>query len=233
MSDFLEYGFVFDERDEELDFLKAESWVLFFGSTRRNAEFSATDDGEDGGGLLPGELDAGEVVENFEYAAARACGVVEEFVGVGRVGEFEEAFFVHKVGSVVRDELEEVAFGDRGYVEIVEEQLTEGGAWERPEVGDHAWNEVLGLVPIGLCYLKGQWYIGLIVPVHEIDQVLNVLGEVFGVDCHSITRFVLDVVGHYERKVTNILPMTRWSDTFILDDLDFESIGDGNQISWW
>ena len=139
---------------------------------------------------------------------------------------------MHRVGGVVRDNFEEVAFGDGSYIEVVEKQLTECGSWNRPEIGWHAGNEILSAVKFRTIDFKGQRDVGVRVPAHEIDQALNILGEVLGIDRHGVARFILDVVRHNESKVPNILPMSWWSDSFVLDKFDFESIGDRNQISW-
>jgi hypothetical protein len=50
----------------------------------------ATPDGrEDGSNPLPRELDAWEILEDFEDGAARPSGVIKELVAQRRVGEVE------------------------------------------------------------------------------------------------------------------------------------------------
>ena len=88
MADFFEDGAVFHYCDKEFDSLETEACVMSFDAARCNAEFSAPDHGEDSGGPVPWELYAGEIVQHFEHAAPGTCGVVEELVGVGGVGEF-------------------------------------------------------------------------------------------------------------------------------------------------
>ena len=125
LADFLKDGAVFDERDDDLESYKvAVGHVPCHLATACNAVCSAADHGEEGCGVFPGDLDAGEILEDFEDTAAWAGCIVVEFVGVHRIGEVEQALSVQGVVGVVGDQLEEVALGDGSDVEIVEQEFS-------------------------------------------------------------------------------------------------------------
>lgn len=69
MTDLLQHGLVSHDSDEELDVRKARRGGLREKTTACDAELAAADGGEEGGDVLPGELDGGEILEYlFELA---------------------------------------------------------------------------------------------------------------------------------------------------------------------
>jgi hypothetical protein len=119
-------------------------------------------------------------VEDFENRAAGTSRVVEEFVGIGGVGKFEEALAVHRVGCEFREDFEEEAAGNSGYVKVVQEEGAKSG-WARGVQVVQGW-DVGGFEERssgGNVYERCVRNCG---PVHEVDQAINIFGEVLGVD---------------------------------------------------
>ena len=88
MANFLEDGTVLDESDDDLEFdISAISHVQLLISSSGKAVFSAADGGEEGGGVLPRDLDAREILEDFEDAATRAGCIIVEFFSKGLISK--------------------------------------------------------------------------------------------------------------------------------------------------
>ena len=128
LADLAQHGAVLDERDGDVD---VRLLLLLCVRVREraaagDAELAAAQPRKERQGVGPGDADGGEVVQDLEDRAARARGVVEELVGVGGVGELEEALAVRGGVAEVRREGEEVSARDGGDVEAVEEEAAEG-----------------------------------------------------------------------------------------------------------
>ena len=67
-----------------------------------------------------------------------------------------------------------------------------------------------------------------IVPAHQINQSLDVFREVLGVDRDRLARIVGKLRGHDESKLANILPVCMGRKTFVLNELNFRWVGDGD-----
>lgn len=125
LSHFLEHSAVLDDRGADV-YRRARVVGVFKSPAGTDAELSGAKDGENVRCPAPGKTHGGEVVQDFKDGAPWAARVVEELVGVGGVGEFEEAVAVHRVGGEFREDFEEEAAGYGCYVEVVEEEGAEG-----------------------------------------------------------------------------------------------------------
>lgn len=139
MADLSKHGLVFHDRDEELQFdylvwfaamVVAGLLGLFSKTAAADGELTTVDDGEHGWDAGEGDLDSGEIGEDFEDGAARAGRVVEVLIKVGVLAELPEALSVGFVFGVVGAKLEEIGLRDSGDVEIVGEELAEGAVLE-------------------------------------------------------------------------------------------------------
>ena len=131
LADFLQDGAVFDDSNEYLDFLLA----FYVDAVARrtatgNAVLAAADEWEDGCDMYEGDFDARKVLEHLEDASARTGCIVEEFVSVYWVAEFLEAFFMCWVGTIMSDELKEIALGDGCDVKVMYEKISQGAAFK-------------------------------------------------------------------------------------------------------
>src|SRR5690349_10662801 len=74
-------------------------------------------------------------------------------------------------------------------------------------------------------------------PVHQIDQSLYVFGIVFRVDDQSRTwsdvYLVRMVKGNRQLQLTHILPVVHRSDSFVLQDTRYATLGNRKQVRWW
>lgn len=88
MSDFSEHGLVFYNGDKELDFnefistFSAAPIDLLPKAATADGELTTADDWEDGGDVVEGEFDGGEIGEDFEDGAARTGGIIVVLVSV-------------------------------------------------------------------------------------------------------------------------------------------------------
>ena len=74
-------------------------------------------------------------LEYLEDAATGSCRIVVELIDVHMVGELEEALSVRGVSGILRDHEEEMALGDGGDVEIVDQEFSQSGFIERERFG--------------------------------------------------------------------------------------------------
>lgn len=128
------------------------------------------------------ESDGGKVVEDLEDGAARAGGVVKVLVCEGWVGEFLELGLVGFVGGEVGAGAEEGAPGDGGYVEVVGEDVAEGGGATDDKVQVEEGCCERGGGGVGSAVDDGEGLVSNRGPVLEGNEGVDVGGEVLGVE---------------------------------------------------
>lgn len=144
-------------------------------------------------------------MEDLEDGAARTGGVVEVLVGVGWVGEFLEFGLVGFVAGEVGAGAEEGAPRDGGDVEVVGEEVAEGGAATDGEVEVDEGGRVRGRGGVSGAFDDGEGLVGDGGPVLKGDEGVDIGGEVLGEEGQDVAGLVADVAFHLKREVAHIL----------------------------
>ena len=89
------------------------------------------------------------------------------------------------------------------------------------------------MVEVGSFGDKSKSDISHFVPLHEVDQGLNIGWEILGINGHCVARVVGKLFRHIEAQLPDILPVTFWSESLVRDKLHLNCTGNSQHLTLW
>lgn len=191
------------------------------GVASGDAEVAAADEREDVEQAVGWEADGMELVEDFEDAAAGTGRVVKVLIDKLVAGELEEPLALVLVGGEVGQAAEEGPARDCGDVNVLQEYVSQGARLWREEAARQG--KAGGQVKVA---------VGYVCPAHESDELVDVLGEVLGVDGQAVSWVALQKISRssawdVKRHEAHILPVGVWGQALVPDHRGIPAVGDG------